>query len=257
MALKARISKEDYEKLHELLKGEYKVSESDANAYVLDAEGVEDVTGLKSALKSEREARAAAERNAKAFEGLDPAKAKEALAAQQQAEEDKAKAEGRWTDLKLQLNKQHELETKALNEKLSAKDSAITKYLVDQAATAALAAAKVKSLKVLLPHIKSQVKVQFDEGSGEYKAVVVDAKGEPRIGNAKGEFMTIPELVEELKADSDFAVNFEASGITGGGAAKGKQSSNAGGGKTISRSDKAAMNANLDAIADGTVTVVD
>jgi hypothetical protein len=83
---------------------------------------------------------------------------------------------------------------------------------------------------------------------------VVDGKGNPRIGDAQGNPMTIKQLVDELKQDPDFARNFEGSGSSGGGAPR----SNAGGGggvKTIAAGDNAAFLANLDGILDGSVKI--
>jgi len=79
MALKAVVSKLD--DVDEALRGLY-VPNADGT-FRLDAEGIEDVTGLKNALSSERKSRKAADdaRNAQAqeFEGLDPVEARNVL----------------------------------------------------------------------------------------------------------------------------------------------------------------------------------
>src|SRR4051794_29374504 len=82
MALKAKLTKAEFEKLGDSLKEHYKASGDD---YVLDAEGVEDVSGLKSALdkekKERRELRVKLDAEAEKWKDLDPERAREALKA--------------------------------------------------------------------------------------------------------------------------------------------------------------------------------
>jgi DNA-directed RNA polymerase subunit F len=80
MKLKATLTKEEHEALDASLRDLY--AEKDGK-FILDAEGVEDVTGLKSALKKERDAASAAQKTLKElqdkFTDLDPEKARDAL----------------------------------------------------------------------------------------------------------------------------------------------------------------------------------
>ena len=107
--------------------------------------------------------------------------------------------------------------------------------LVDAEATRAITELKgVPGL--LLPHVQRNVKVV--EEDGEYRAAVTDARGEPRV-DARGEYVSIRDLVAEMRDSDVFARAFDASGVGGGGAPPNSRS--AGGGRTISRSQFEAL----------------
>lgn len=188
---------------------------------------------------------------AKKYEGLDPDAARNALQAAEEAERKRAEMAGDWKSREAQL-------LEKFNKDISSKDTAITTYrsalerrLVDSEAVAAIAAAK-GAPKVLLPHVKAQTKVV--EEDGEFVVYVVDGKGNPRIGDAKGSPMTIAQLVEEMKQDPDFARNFEGTGSTGGGATK--SSGGAGGAvRQIASTNSSDFLAHLTDIASGKTTV--
>lgn len=80
-------------------------------------------------------------------------------------------------------------------------------YLVDNSAVTALATAKGNS-KLLLPLIREQVDVVKD-GENGYVVRVKDGQGDYR-GNGKGGFMSVEELVNEMKASKDYAGAFES-----------------------------------------------
>ncbi len=164
-----------------------------------------------------------AKETARRFEGIDP---EEYKTLKQQAEETaqrKALEEGNLEAWKKQFVDQFSKEKEPiLNENKTLK-SAVEALTVDAQATSALADAK-GSPKVLLPHIKANVRVMLEEGN--YVARVVDERGNVRIGDAQGNPMTIAQFVAEMKQDPDFARNFEGTGSSGGGATK----STAGGG---------------------------
>jgi hypothetical protein len=112
-----------------------------------------------------------------------------------------------------------DLET-GFNSKLTQKDGelqtmskTLQKYLVNSAAVQAIAAHKgVPDL--LLPHIAAKTKV-IKEGE-DYVVRVVDETGDPR-GNASGGFMTIEDLVKEMKASPVFGRAFESDNTQGTG----------------------------------------
>ena len=119
--------------------------------------------------------------------------------------------------IKEEITKSFEGKMKEKDDKLSAKDKAIHKYLVTSQATAAIAEAKgIPDL--LLPHIEKQVKVVED--NGDYKVTVVDSAGETRYG-ATGSALTIAELVAGMKSDKVFGRAFESESNGGGGAPNG------------------------------------
>lgn len=183
----------------------------------LDVTGYEDPAGLKSALDKERIAARNFEKQSKAWAALGktPEEISELLELQRKADEDKMNKAGEWDRLKAQMNDQHTVALTAERAKSEAKDKALAKHLVDAAAVSALAAAKGVP-ELLLPHIRNAVKVI--EENGEYAVRVLDSSGSPRV-NGKGEFLSITDLVSEMRTSDVFSRAFDASGVTGGGAA--------------------------------------
>jgi hypothetical protein len=249
--------------------------------YFLDADGVEDVTGLKNAHESEKAARKAAKEESarlaaqlKAFEGIDPAKYKELTDKLAEIDKNKEAAEkealekkGAWDQLHKQLTEKHSTELAAVQAALDKvtkdKDARIASitglletHLVDAQATSAIAAAKGVP-ELLLPAMKPFIRVV--EKDGEFQVVVLDKAGQPRIANGKGEPFTIGAFVTELASDPVYARAFEPSGAGGSGARPGAGTGGGGNGakKTIPRGDQAAFNANLEQIAKGEVTFTD
>lgn len=183
--------------------------------YRLDLEGYEDPANLKSALQKEREAAKAAAKQAKAWAdlGKTPEEISALLAKQAQEEEAALKGAGQWDKLKAQMLDQHKAEISKRDEALTKSRARLERHLVDAQAVAAISAHKgVPTL--LLPHVKAAVKVVED--GDELVVRVVDAAGNPRV-NAKGEFLSIADLVGEMRQDAIFGRAFEPSGATGGG----------------------------------------
>ena len=182
----------------------------------LDLEGLEDTAGLKSALQKERETAKLATRQAQQWQSLGktPDEIASLVDASKRAEEERALKGGEWEKLKGQMLDQQKTELAKRDQQLAVKDKALTKYLVDAAAVTALAAAK-GSAALLLPHIRSSVKV-IEDGD-DYAVRVVDAAGNPRV-NGKGEFLSIADLVSEMRQSDDYSRAFDASGTAGSGA---------------------------------------
>lgn len=194
----------------------------DGDKFRLQLDGYEDPAGLKSALQKERDAAKAAQKQAGAWAqlGKTPEEIQQLVEAQRKAEEEKLKGSGEWDKLKAQMLEQTAKEREQLESKLKAKDSAIERYLIDAQAVAAISEMKgVPAL--LLPHVKAAVKVVED--GGEYATRVVDAQGNPRV-NGKGEFLSIKDLVSEMRQSEIFGRAFEPTGTTGGGAQGGAHS---------------------------------
>jgi hypothetical protein len=179
--------------------------------------------------------------------GIDLEKAKKALEQAEQMERDKLKATGDWETREKQLKEQlaadltkrethFQTELKTRDDKIGKLQGSLEKSLIEAQATAAIAAAK-GAPELLMPHVMRQVKVV--EENGEYVARVMDANGQPRIANVKGDPFTIANLVEEMKANTVFGRAFEASGTGGSGANNGNRGS--GGGKTLNRGAFEAM----------------
>jgi hypothetical protein len=264
MALRRKLTKAEFDALtanKELYK------ETDG-AYLLDIDGDDSearIAALKTSLdkaygerdETKKQLRAIAEQ----FKDIDPAKARDALTKIRELDEQTLLDKGEFDTLKKQLLDQHENEKKQLLEKhvgeVKTRDdrigkltSALERRLVDAEATTAIAEAKGAPI-LLLPHVRSQIKVV--EEDGEFIAKVVDGQGNPRIGDAAGKPMSIPQLVDEMKKSDQYARAFDASGAGGSGAPSTHGSS--GGARVISANDQAALNNNLADIASGKAVV--
>jgi hypothetical protein len=192
--------------------------------YRLDLDGYEDPTNLKSALDKERKAARDAVAMTKAWKelGKTPEEISDLLSAHAKAEAEKLTKAGEWDKLRGQMTEQHTAELVKKDEAVKSLRGQLEKHLVDAAAVAALAAQKGNA-ELLLPHVKSRVKVI--EENGEFSVRVVDVSGNPRV-NAKGEYLSMADLVGEMRQSEVFASAFLAPGASGGGA---RQSNTAGG----------------------------
>lgn len=134
-----------------------------------------------------------------------------------------AKVEG-GKDIKINMDKikaEHDRRVQEVAEnadqKVQKMQGALERYLVDQAATAALADAK-GSVRLLLPHVKAHTRVVQD--GEDYVVRVVDAQGDFR-SDGKGGFMTVADLVTEMKTQEEFGRAFESATPGGNGAPPG------------------------------------
>jgi len=203
--------------------------------FVLDLDGYEDPANLKSALQKERERANALDKQSKAWAGMgkSPEEIQALIEAQRKAEEDKALKGGEFEKLKQQIIDQHKGELGKKDERIQTLTKSLERRLIDADATAAIADAKgVPAL--LLPHVRAATRVVED--GGDFKVQVVDAAGNPRV-NGGGEFLSISDLVSEMRQSDVFGRAFEPSGTAGGGAQGGGSGS---GSKTIK---EAAFNA--------------
>ena len=129
-------------------------------------------------------------------------------------------------DNKLNIDKVR-AEMKAANELAVANErkvqdslrATVHKYLVTSGASEALAAEEA-IVELAMPFVERQIKVV--EQDGEFKAVVVDKDGDPRISGGTGQPMTIKELVREMKGMDMYKPLFKSDVKGGGGAQPGK-----------------------------------
>lgn len=189
--------------------------EPDGDKFKLKVDGLEDTSGLKTALQSERQARATYERQAKQWGALGktPEEINELLVAQAKAEEDKLNKAGEWDKLRAQMNDKHAAELQAERDRNAAKDKALARFMIDGEAAKAIAAAKGVP-ELLLPHVQRFARMV--ESDGDYSVQIVDAKGDPRV-NAKGEPLTISDLIAEMRASDVFGRAFDGTDKSGSG----------------------------------------
>jgi hypothetical protein len=178
----------------------------------LDVEGIEDTTGLKSALDKERKDRSAFEKQVKAWQGIGktPDEIAELLREQEERTTHDAEKKGEWDKLRAQMNEKHEAALKAKDADIVKMRATLEKHLVDSQAVTEIA--KLKGVpELLLPHVQRQVRVD-----DEFKVTVVDAKGDPRV-NGKGEPLSIADLIAEMRQHEVFGRAFDGSGKSGSG----------------------------------------
>lgn len=175
-----------------------------------------DVSPLKNALASERKLKEQYEKRAKIADkldnlGINPDDLENIIAGKQGAGK---KSDDENEKIRKQISDQYtkEIETyKNTNQKLAGRLQA---SVVEDVAIRALVEEK-GSVDLLLPHIKSMVKVEFDE---EYNPVVkvYDRDGQPLV-DRDGKYFTVKDLVKYLKTQDVFARAFEGEGRSGGG----------------------------------------
>src|ERR1044071_8704519 len=106
MALKQKLTAAEHAALgSDAERGYYKQAGAD---YVLDIEGVDNVTSLTSALQSERTRANTAETNLKKFEGVDPDKWKQYVAAEQNSGVAKLADKGQYDQALATVTQTHE-----------------------------------------------------------------------------------------------------------------------------------------------------
>lgn len=222
---------DDLEGLDEAMAKLYREDEEEGG-YRLDVEidGLEDPEPLRA-------------NNRKLLKQLDSIRSKlkdiephytELLEAHQKTEEEAAKKKGDYDALIKQKDEAHGKELEKLGVEIKSLKDEIHTHLVDKTATEAIAKAK-GSVTVLLPHVKAACRCQRDD-QGKWTVEVLGDDGRPRL-NGKGDPMSIAEFVEELKSKDEFAVNFEGSGATGGGATE--SHGRVGGSIVLSKDDQA------------------
>jgi hypothetical protein len=223
MALLAILNQEAFGKLPEAIKSEYK--KQDNGSYLLDVTPVDDfalenVKGLKTALSSERTAREKAENNVKAYEGLDATAAKDALKKIKELGDmsDNEKVNAKIEAIKKQLEEKHKGELGAKDTSVATLTKQLEKLMIEAAAIKAISEHK-GNIELLLPHVKSSVKMKQLQ-SGEFVVEVVDGNGQSRISPATGQTgpMSIAELIAEMKTKDTFAPAFEGVNASGSGA---------------------------------------
>jgi len=202
--------------------------------YVLTVEPVggyalEDVSGLKSALGKERTARETLERDVVRYKDIDPDKARTALAELEElkkidpaSEADKI-ANTKFEAAKSQLLEKHQGEVGQRDDRIKFLTGTVDDLVRQQRATAAIAEAK-GSVDLLLPHVLKYTRTV--EKEGRFAVDVVDADGNVRISNAKGDPMSIKDLVAEMRQTETFSRAFDGEGHSG----TGKTHDNPGGG---------------------------
>ena len=205
---------DDVSAVDEKVKGFYE--KADNGKFRLKVNGVEDVSGLKSAYQKTKENLGMTEKELKSYKslGMTPDEIKEAHQELQRVKElelkQKAEKTGDWETVKKQMQEGFSKEIDTYKQELSTLQNQIKTAQV----STAIASAKGNP-KLLTPHVNSFVSSVKNDNGG-YDLIVVDTAGKQRF-NDKGDPLTISELLSEMRNDNDFAMAFESSGSTGSG----------------------------------------
>ncbi len=182
--------------------------------YRLDAEGVEDVSGLKSTLeKLKRDAKEAKDA-LKRYDGLDPEEYQRLKEAADSAEQTKLQTEGKWEEMKDRLTKSFEKEKSTLTGEVAKRDQFIERLLIENELNAAIEKAGV------LPEHRKAVRAMLREAGPK-----VVAEGDEYRG-LLGE-VAISEYVESWAKTEEAAYYLPAEG-KGGSGARGERPGGAG-----------------------------
>jgi len=290
MALKAMLSKEEYDGLSDELKGYYVGKEGKFVLDVVKTDGIglEDVSGLKSTveklrqsekslqieLKTAEDALKTAQISHKEFttkyDGIDADTARSALDkideiknwdGETKVREAVQVAEQRIEQkMQTKLNEvvaQHATIVDGLQNEIADSQSQLQEAIVTSKIIEAISK-EGGNVDVLMPHVKNQVKMVKD-GHGKWKPEVIKADGTPRIGDSAGNDMTVLQLVGEMKTQETFAGCFLGANSTGTGKQNSSESvtqnKKTGEKKVIPSSDDKAMSKNIDDIASGKTLV--
>ncbi len=260
MTLKAVVKSLDGvpETLHEFYK------KGDDGRFYIDAEGVDDlpsVIGLKTSRDNALREKKATQDKLASFEGVDPEAHRKLVAEAEKARKDGLMAKGDVAE----LTKAHEAELaqvrdKAAKEVEAAKENgekesgAAQRYFRAAEITAAVSAEK--GSPDLLGHVIEQVtKVELSE-DGDFRLVVLDESGSPRIKDSGGTPFTLGDLVTEMKSQDRYGRAFDASGSSGSGSEQGSvKERGANGVRTLKNPSPVEFGRNVEAIAKGEITV--
>lgn len=215
------------------LKGEY--AEKDGKFH-LNVDGIEDTSGLKSALDKERKANREATAKIKKWEALGKSDEEiaELLAAHEEAERKKAEGEGDFDKILGQHRSKWEKEKADLEAELTAARASERSAIIETSVLGALtkAEATAEGLDLLPDRLSSRIKLETVDGKRVLK--IMQADGEtPMAGAGKDGLATFDDLVKE--AIGKWPSLFKGSGNSGSGKEPGKGGQ--GGGKTVTRAE--------------------
>lgn len=194
-------------------------SQEEVDAIIAERDAIK--ANRDEALTEAKKAKAAL----KAWDGKDPAKYEQLLAAAEEAERKKAAAEGDFTKLRDQLVEKHTAERAGDAKRIEKLNRALEQRLVDAQLTAALAKHDADPTMLPLLQLEGRRYVRVRETDDDFEAFVADEKGNPLVADGKGTPMGVDDLVTQT-LKTKYPAAFRGSGSSGGGAPK----SNAGGG---------------------------
>ena len=227
--LDPNISEEQLNGLQDAVKVEYtKQSDGMYRLQVKPKDGwaLEDVTDLKSTVVATRSERDDAQAQLKAFKGIDPAKARDAMEkigemANWKPEE---KVAQQIEVIKTQLEDKHAAELTKKDEALTKVTAMYQKVKIEDAALQSFIeqGGRKQSAKPVLAYVREVARMRQTDG-GDFLTEIKDEQGNARLSPATGSTapMAVAELIAEMKDSDAFAPLFDGTGATGTGASGG------------------------------------
>ena len=203
MALKRKITGDEFNKLGALLKTEYKENPDEAGSYLLEVEGDEDSGALKRAKDHEKEQRKSAEKKVK-----DLTDQLTELTEERDGLLKGAIPKGDVEKLENSYKKKHADREAELGTQINGLTAQLQTILVDNVAQQ-MASELSTAPVLLLPHIRSRLKAEVVEG--KFVTRVVDAEGKPSA-------LTLADLKKDFACNKDYAAIITGSKASGGGA---------------------------------------
>lgn len=190
--------------------------------FKLDAEGLEDVSGLKSTVATLRRENGTLKTRAKLVEGIESdEEAESIITAGREALE--ARRTGKpipeVESIKAQMQKAHGKELEKLQKRLAAMTETVSTEMVTNRARAEILAAGGKPT-LLLPHLEREarvVEIEGEDGKVKFETRIIGADGK-EVVDASGNPITIQARVAQLRENPEFEGAFEGSGASGSGA---------------------------------------
>lgn len=204
--------------------------------FVLAVDGLEDTSGLKSALEKEREARKGLEAQTKRWAGLGktPDEIAELVKAQQDAETERRRKEGDFDALLKQHQDTWSKREKELTERMTAAEKAEDRWFRESQLVQGLAKAGATPEGLDLLPDRLALRIRTETVDGQRVRHVLQADGEtPMAGKGKGGVATIDDLIQEVV--KQYPGLFKATGGAGGGKPPG--SAGGTGARTMTRAE--------------------
>lgn len=190
-----------------------------------------DNTALSQAYQREKSEARKLKDTVKAFEALgkSPDEIAEILKVIDEKNSTELEKKGEWDKMKQQMLENHTKELTTLKDSNKSLQQTLERHLTEAEAVRQIAEQKGNPT-ILLPHVKAATRVVLEDG--DYQVRVVDEKGNPRV-DGQGNYLTIKDLVAEMKSSTVYGCAFASSGASGSGASgDGQQDKGKGSGNT-------------------------
>lgn len=209
MALKRKLTEEDYNKLSKDLKEYYKKADG-GDEYILETEGDEDTGALKRAKDHEKGLRQKAEKELRELKEAQTTLQEELDALKAGNEDTKKGKKGDTDAVEAAWKAKHEKEVKKLTDQITALQDKMKASAVEAAATKMAAELAGDNAELILPHIQRRLQAELTEG-------VVNLKVMGSDGQVSA--LTPAELQKEFLSNEKFSTIVVGSKASGGGAA--------------------------------------